>query len=109
MCSISYLPDAMPAAMRRAIMWVLPQPAPASTSMLRSRSDTIRRRDRSSLRGLLMRQLPVSCRQLGVRQLDLDAIEGVGRAARGSQFAVLARVLARGVNERTGGDHFAQI
>src|SRR5687768_15479922 len=110
MCSMTYAPAAIPAAMRWAISCVLPDPAPASTRRLRSKVDAMRSRASMSRRtGLLMGPQPVSCRHRGIAHLLLNALHRQRRPARARHIAELAVAIVGRVGERPGRNHIAQL
>src|SRR6185503_14384724 len=91
--------------MRSASIWVLPDPAPASTRMLVSSSSRIRRRDRaSSERALTMCHEPSVRLQPGI--LQLDPCLAVDFAAAGDrEIAVVAVLLIGRADELALDDH----
>src|SRR5688500_18929439 len=104
----------MPAAIRSASIWVLPEPAPASTSRFVWRSSRMLRREGSSDNGfvtpapLRMGGQPSERLQRRVPQrafrLRVDC-----PAARSFVVAPLARALVCGMNERAVDDEAAQV
>src|SRR6185295_18374266 len=102
------MPAATPAAIRSASIWVLPDPAPASTRMFASNSSWIRRRDsRSIARESLMGGEPPEGRESGVRRLSFS-LQVRQAPACGDVVAVPAVVLIGGACELSGDNHFAQ-
>src|SRR3990167_4839495 len=108
----------MPAAMRPTRLCVLPEPAPASTSMLTSRRSRIRSRAAWSgitggggpARSLTLAEPPVR-RECGIALLlHLDGGAGHGIAPAGpGELAVLAVVRVRRVDERPAGQDVEEV
>src|SRR5687767_2384587 len=97
----------MPAAMRRAISCVLPEPAPASTMRLWSRSVTMRWREAASRRSLMAREPPVGV-QLGCGLLAFRAFMRIGSAC-GAVVAELAVFLVGRMHVEALSKHIAKV
>src|SRR5687768_690895 len=94
-------------------MCVLPEPAPASTRRLRSRSEMMVARDWSSLSGLsgglFMGLKPPPGREQPVLRFCFDAAERVSGPACDPQVAEHARLFVSSVNEGARSYYIAQI
>src|SRR5712692_8623409 len=103
----------MPAAMRRARLSVLPDPAPASTRRLTSRSRSMRSRafwSGKRLRSVMRGQAPIRIERPVRDVLQLEPGPVVRIAATGTtEVTPLAIVLVGAMNERTRGEDVEQI
>src|SRR5690348_16253066 len=104
-----YAPLATPAAIRSASIWVLPEPAPATTSRFVPSSSRATRRDSES-----MRRDSLMCAEL-LECLQLQVVE-LRRRARSERTVTRRRVIAERagllfarVRERAADDGLAQV